>query len=565
MRRPWLLPTIAAGAAVIIIAAMAMLSAMLLGMERQRLEARAAGDLEQRVSLALWRMEGVASLIVSEQAARPVMHFTAPLEAQFADSVEDRQPLALAHYEVVAEAEPTLDKRADASLIDWLNDRLTAPPADAPAPPAAGAGADPPSAPSDNAYASKVKGGDYQQRATNQVRQAAVENWNLNELQVQPYTGQAEQQQAPADDAGAAAQAEQIRHVSIMLPRVVDDRLLLVRRVDSVLGQRAQVVDLDTVAVKAQLHAAIADLLPDASLHVFADGEAVPPQRKLAALPLRLDPGVTAATLAAAQRSQLGGPLVIGWAVVLAALAVVMAGVIALVRLSQRRAMFVSAVTHEMRTPVTTLQMYTEMLADGMITDETQRQSYLHTLRGQAVRLGHLIENVLAFARLEKRRAVDQPVVRTVGELLDDVGPRLAERALMDDMTLDVALADAARELRFRAVPAMVEQVLFNLVDNSCKYARDADARRIELHAARTDGHVTLTVHDHGPGVAESDEQLFRAFARSRMREEHASPGVGLGLALGRRMARMMGGDLRLVRNGEAGATFHLTLPAVDR
>ena len=217
-----------------------------------------------------------------------------------------------------------------------------------------------------------------------------------------------------------------------------------------------------------------------------------------------------------------------------------------------------------MRTPVTTLQMYTEMLADGMITDEAQRQSYLHTLRGQAVRLGHLIENVLAFARLEKRRAVDQPVVRSVGELLDDIGPRLVERARMDGMTLELEDTDAARGLRFRAAPAVVEQVLFNLVDNSCKYAQDAAEKRIDLHATRANGKVTLTVHDHGPGVAESDEQLFRPFVRSQARDQQASPGVGLGLALGRRMARMMGGDLRLARNGQTGATFELTLPAAD-
>ena len=72
--------------------------------------------------------------------------------------------------------------------------------------------------------------------------------------------------------------------------------------------------------------------------------------------------------------------------------------------LSERRGAFVSAVTHELRTPLTTLRMYTEMLADGMVPDEPRRRSYLQTLRAEADRLGHLVENVLAYSRLERNR-----------------------------------------------------------------------------------------------------------------------------------------------------------------
>ncbi len=73
--------------------------------------------------------------------------------------------------------------------------------------------------------------------------------------------------------------------------------------------------------------------------------------------------------------------------------------------LSERRRIFVSAVTHELRTPLTTFRLYTDMLADGMVSGEEKRRSYLERLRGEAQRLSHLVENVLFYARLESGRA----------------------------------------------------------------------------------------------------------------------------------------------------------------
>ena len=75
-----------------------------------------------------------------------------------------------------------------------------------------------------------------------------------------------------------------------------------------------------------------------------------------------------------------------------------------MVALSERRGAFVSAVTHELRTPLTTFRMYAEMLAEGMVPSPEARQKYLETLRREADRLAHLVENVLQYARLERGR-----------------------------------------------------------------------------------------------------------------------------------------------------------------
>ena len=111
---------------------------------------------------------------------------------------------------------------------------------------------------------------------------------------------------------------------------------------------------------------------------------------------------------------------------------------------------------------------------------------------------------------------------------------------------------------------AAVEQILFNLVDNACKYAVPRGGTAIRVEVGRADGGAGLSflrVRDDGPGVPPKEaRRLFRPFHKSAHDAAHSAPGVGLGLALSRRLARSMGGDLRLDA-GLGGACFVLTVP----
>ena len=351
--------------------------------------------------------------------------------------------------------------------------------------------------------------------------------------------------------------------VSTMKPYWVEDTLLLLRRVRIDNQLYMQGCWLDWLNLKTSLLTEVGDLLPNADLIPTMSATPDEDVRGLAALPARLLPGRVASSSASAV-IQL--PLLIAWVCVLVAalaVAVLLQGVISL---SERRGDFVSAVTHELRTPLTTFQLYTELLQKNMVTDEDKRARYLDTLRTESDRLGHMVENVLAYARLENGKPVDRLERISADSILAKVRERLSNRAEQDAARLEIAsdLEDPAPLVT--GDPAMIEQILLNLVDNACKYGKNGNgANTIHLDVKRHDKSVVFLVRDHGSGVApELARRLFKPFMKSATEAAHTAPGVGLGLALSRRLARAMGGDLRLDANGGEGTCFALSLALAD-
>jgi signal transduction histidine kinase len=303
---------------------------------------------------------------------------------------------------------------------------------------------------------------------------------------------------------------------------------------------------------------------------LFADARLVPivhvptPEQEsgtmLATIPVALEvPAPVPAAAGVLSPARL--TLILTWLAVLATLVAVAGTLQASVAFGEKRSRFASAVTHELRTPLTTFRMYSEMLAEGMVDDPEKRQLYLETLRDESGRLSTLVENVLAYARLEEGRAPPRPVPMTAGDLVERVEGHLRQRAEAAGMTLSVE-NDVAASTPLRVDMEVVEQILGNLVDNACKYAADADDQTIHLVGQVEDGALALRVRDHGPGVdAEHAKGIFDPFDRGARGGGDATPGVGLGLALARGLARDLGGDLVLDSSSSDGACFKLTLP----
>ncbi|MFP4354321.1 MAG: sensor histidine kinase [Phycisphaerae bacterium] len=336
--------------------------------------------------------------------------------------------------------------------------------------------------------------------------------------------------------------------------------LVMARRVKFAQAEVVQGCWLDWDNLKPWLLSQIGDLLPDADLRPIVTGQDAPADEgtQLASLPVQLLSGPIAA--ADIQHwSAVRYALLVAWICVILGSTAVGIVLAQAVSLSRRRGAFVSAVTHEMRTPLTTFRLYSDMLADGMIRDPDKRAGYLHRLRDQADRLSHLVENVLAFARLTGPRRRAQLETVEAEQLVDQVRERLESRLGQAGLQLEVdscvggqiALADVSA----------VEQILLNLVDNACKYASGPEGCPVRLRARSVDGWIELAVEDRGKGVpAGQRKQIFRPFGKSAQQAAHSAPGIGLGLALSRRLARNMGGELLLDEKHKPGARFVLRL-----
>jgi len=312
----------------------------------------------------------------------------------------------------------------------------------------------------------------------------------------------------------------------------------------------------DWKALRGALVAEISDLFPRATLRPLPEGGSSG-AALLATLPAALE-----AELPALPAPPPLGPvrltLVLAWLVVPAGVLAIALAMRAAIAFGRKRSRFASAVTHELRTPLTTFQLYTEMLADEMVTAADQRRSYLRTLKEESTRLARLVENVLAYARLEEGRRVRDLVSIGAGELVARLGTRLERRA-----------AEAGAELRVHPIPSgdaaletdldAAEQILGNLVDNACKYGSRQGP--IELRARIVAATLRIRVEDHGPGIGtEERRSIFEPFERGAAGTED-KPGLGLGLALSRDLARDLGGDLLLDSVDGEGAAFELRLP----
>ncbi|HZT83204.1 MAG TPA: HAMP domain-containing sensor histidine kinase, partial [Gemmataceae bacterium] len=346
--------------------------------------------------------------------------------------------------------------------------------------------------------------------------------------------------------------------VPLWLPAVNGRELLVVARLVEV-GDRqlVQGVVLDWTHLQKVLAAEVAELFPDARFLPMRDPEPPHPERTMTHLPVEMDPGIEAPPLADAGWTPLRIGLALAWAAALVALCAVGLGSWGLLDLSERRFRFVSAVTHELRTPLTTLRLYLDMLTGGMVREEAQRAEYLHTLRAEADRLHRLVANVLDFSRLENQRPRLVVSRVTPADLLEKA--RATWRQRCQDAGKELVVVNEAGDAALATDAELAQQVLGNLIDNACKYSQGAEERRIWLRARRDGKWLVLEVEDGGPGVPAGERRaIFRAFRRGRGAD--ATGGVGLGLALARRWARLLGGRLTL-RGGLGGACFLFELP----
>ena len=230
---------------------------------------------------------------------------------------------------------------------------------------------------------------------------------------------------------------------------------------------------------------------------------------------------------------------------------------------AERRSNFVAAVTHELKTPLTAIRMYAEMLRDGLAPTEAKRAEYTRTITDESERLSRLIDNVLEFARLERGRRELSLGAGPVAPVLEEAVAKLASHAAREGFALELAVEPGLSPVRFDRDALL--QVLFNLVDNAMKYARTAGVRRVVLEARRANPGVVVAVRDFGPGVAPAHlAHIFEPFYRGENELTRGTQGTGIGLALVRELSQRMGAQVVGANLPDGGFRVSLAFAAAE-
>lgn len=228
--------------------------------------------------------------------------------------------------------------------------------------------------------------------------------------------------------------------------------------------------------------------------------------------------------------------------------------------LARAQSDFVSAVSHEFRTPLAAMRQYSELLAAGRVPDD-RRQHYFDSMAGESRRLQRLVENILNFGRLEAgAKLFDRRPVELRGLVQDVVDEYRSQLSKPDcQITIDGS-NDATTLLADREAVALA---LHNLVDNAVKYS--GRGRPVSISWARRTEHIAVSVRDEGPGISSDEQpQLFDRFFRGAAAKAASIRGTGIGLAMVKLVAAGHGGDVTVESRPGAGSTFTMLFPAGD-
>ncbi|MCS7305869.1 MAG: ATP-binding protein [Thermoguttaceae bacterium] len=228
-------------------------------------------------------------------------------------------------------------------------------------------------------------------------------------------------------------------------------------------------------------------------------------------------------------------------------------------QLENLRREFVANVSHELKTPLTSIHGFVETLLDGALQDPVQAERFLKIIAEQTQRLQNLVEDLLSLSRIEQEAEtqqirLDQGPIREVLESAIDLCRHKAE-----EKQISIHL-DCPEDLQASRNPALLEQAVVNLLDNAIKYS--AQGQPIHLQAFQQGHEVVICVRDHGCGIPpEHLDRIFERFYRVDKARSRKLGGTGLGLAIVKHIALAHGGRVAVQSQVGQGSSFFIYLP----
>jgi signal transduction histidine kinase len=225
-------------------------------------------------------------------------------------------------------------------------------------------------------------------------------------------------------------------------------------------------------------------------------------------------------------------------------------------KLATDRTRFAATAAHELRTPLASLRLYSDLIAEE--EDPVRRERYARELASQTERLGRVVANVLEVTRIERGAFALHPRLGEIGPAVEECIDRLRPQMEAASCPIQLRVAPDLPDIEFDA--DAIHHVVDNLVDNAEKYSRDVPDRSISVDVVPDRGGVAITVTDRGPGVAEELVREPKPFRRAA--PASAPAGLGLGLFLVHRIVRGHGGAIDSMAREGGGASVRVFLPA---
>ena len=227
-------------------------------------------------------------------------------------------------------------------------------------------------------------------------------------------------------------------------------------------------------------------------------------------------------------------------------------------KLARLKSDFTATVSHEFRTPLTSIRYMAELLERGRVRDEARKQQYYETITGESERLSRLVENLLDFSKIEAGMKEYRMEETDIAVLSADVAGRFRRQAALKDFTLETEIADGLPVIS--ADKDSLSRAVFNLLDNAVKYS--GANPRIVLRAWSGEDAVCFQVEDHGIGIGKSEQKkVFEKFYRSKSALESDVKGSGIGLPLVEHVVRAHGGKVSLESEPGKGTRVTIRLP----
>lgn len=232
--------------------------------------------------------------------------------------------------------------------------------------------------------------------------------------------------------------------------------------------------------------------------------------------------------------------------------------------LAKQQQNFISSVSHELKTPLTSIRMYGEMLRSGWIEDEAKKQSYYDFIFFESERLSRLIANVLQLARLGHQHQPAEIISSSAERLLNQIPAKVEAQIEASSFQLQLLQpVDESGTVDIKVDEDAFFQIVINLVDNAIKFANHSSIKKIDIGFKENKKQQTVNffIRDYGDGIKKDQlKKIFQLFYRSGDELTRTTPGTGIGLALVVQLAKSMNATVDVV-NRQPGAEFQIKLP----